>query len=339
MRASGYVLFALVAISVAVVVGAPLRPVVADEGAPPAGTMRFSTSAEAFPADAEPVATGDDTIYALCGFGKPWGELMSATDKDTPVVVKLYEGNTQKRSATFRPGAAAFAKDTFVLEIAPDPETATQFPYFIVDTLAKYPVGKHALTFELWSFQATTKDKILARGTLTFVATETGRKRLAGLVGALKEARKRYVEAQRAAEAAAAPKPEPDPEPQPAQVKVRHEGADFLQLRGDEIVKDGAVVGSFDGTTVRKGGSIVGEIKGEVFRHEGSEKWKLDRGNMYSGLEIRWEGAIIGSIEKSGRITWEGSEWGNVKPYTATPEETMRIFAALYYFSTYFQRK
>lgn len=323
MRASLCILLALAFL--------PITVVLAEEEAPAPGTMRFSKTADAFPKDAKPVFTGEDTIYALCGFGKPWRELMRKADKGTSAVIKLYEGNTQKRSAAFYPGEAAFQEDTFVLEIVPDPATATQFPYFIVDTLSKYPPGTYELKVELWSFDATTKDHVLAQGALTFKATAAGQTRLAGLVKALKEARKRRQEKQS--------KPEKPKPPQGPLVKVRHDGADFLQIRGKEIVKDGAVVGSFDGTSVRKGGSIVGEIKGKVFRHEGSDRWHLDKGNLYPGIEIRWEGAIIGSIEKSGRITWEGSEWGHVKPYEGTEEETMRIFAALWYFSDYFRKK
>ena len=78
---------------------------------------------------------------------------------------------------------------------------------------------------------------------------------------------------------------------------------------------------------------------GTVFRHEGSDRWHLDSGNLYAGTEIRWEGSIIGSIEESGRITWEGAEWGKVAPFEGKQDEVMRVFAALYYFSNYFRRK
>ena len=295
------------------------------------GTMQFSNSADDFPADLKILFTGTSDGYALVRFNRPWRELMRKATKDTSAVIKLYEGNTQLRSAMFQPGEASFAKDTFVLEVIPNPATSTQFPVFIVDTLSKLPDGKHRLMVELWSFDAATKDRILAQGKLSFTSTEAGRQRLVGLVKTLKAAKKKYLEAKKRP-----PKPKP---PQPPVVQVRHEGADFLQLRGDEIVKDGAVVGRFDGMQVRKAGSIVGEIKGTVFRHEGSDKWKLDAGNLYPGTEIRWEGAVIGSIEKSGRITWEGSEWGRVNPYAGKPEEIMRLFAALYYFSDYFRRK
>ena len=118
---------------------------------------------------------------------------------------------------------------------------------------------------------------------------------------------------------------------------ISKDGVILLYLRGDEIVKDGAVVGNFDGDQVRKDGSIVGQIQGDVFRHEGSEVWKLDKGNLYEGIEIRLEGSIIGDIRSDGAIWKNGSSWGKVEPYRGSADETMRIMAALYYFSDYFQ--
>jgi hypothetical protein len=119
---------------------------------------------------------------------------------------------------------------------------------------------------------------------------------------------------------------------------ISKDGVIILYLRGDEdeIVKDGSVVGKFDGKQVRRDGSVVGEIRGDVYRHEGSEVWKLDKGNLYPGIEIRLEGSIIGDIRPDGTIWHEGASWGTVKPYKGSKEETMKIMVALYYFSDYF---
>ncbi len=95
---------------------------------------------------------------------------------------------------------------------------------------------------------------------------------------------------------------------------ISKDGAIILYLRGNEIVKDGSVVGNFDGNQVRRDGSIVGEIRDDAFRHEGSEVWKLDQGNLYSGIEIRLEGSIIGDIRSDGTIWREGSSWGTTVP-------------------------
>jgi hypothetical protein len=116
------------------------------------------------------------------------------------------------------------------------------------------------------------------------------------------------------------------------------DGVIILYLRGDEIVKDGAVVGNFQGDQIRRDGSIVGEIRDTVYRHEGSEVWKLDQGNLYSGIEIRLDGSIIGDIRPDGTIWREGAAWGTAVPYEASSAETMRIMAAIYYFSDYFGR-
>ena len=120
------------------------------------------------------------------------------------------------------------------------------------------------------------------------------------------------------------------------EIVLRRGGVDCMILRGDEIVLEGVVVGKFEGNQVRKGGSLIGEIRGEAFRHEGSDVWKLDRANYYPGREIRLEGTIIGDIRSDGSIYRDGSTWGAAKPYDASTSETMRIMAALYYFSTYF---
>ncbi len=127
-------------------------------------------------------------------------------------------------------------------------------------------------------------------------------------------------------------------DPYAGAIAISKDGVIFLYLRGDEIVKDGAVVGNFDGDQVRKDGSIVGQIQGDVFRHEGSEVWKLDKGNLYEGIEIRLEGSIIGDIRSDGSIWKNGSSWGKVEPYQGGGGETMRVMAALYYFSDYFQQ-
>ena len=125
-------------------------------------------------------------------------------------------------------------------------------------------------------------------------------------------------------------------DPYAGAVEIRKDGVPFLYLRKDEIVKEGSVVGSFDGNQVRSDGSIVGEIREDVFRHEGVEIWKLDKGNLYQGTEIRLDGSIIGDIRSDGSIWLEGSSWGTLKPYGSTQQETMRVLAALYYFSDYF---
>ena len=82
-------------------------------------------------------------------------------------------------------------------------------------------------------------------------------------------------------------------DPYKGAVEVRKDGSELLYLRKNEIVKNGTVVGQFDGNKVRRDGSIVGEIRGDVFFHEGTEVWKLDKGNLYRGIEIRWDGSIL----------------------------------------------
>jgi cytoskeletal protein CcmA (bactofilin family) len=128
------------------------------------------------------------------------------------------------------------------------------------------------------------------------------------------------------------------PDPYAGATAVSRDGVIILYLRGNEIVKDGSVVGNFDGDQVRKDGSIVGEIRGDVYRHEGSEVWKLDKGGLYPGIEIRLEGTVVGDIRSDGTIWREGASWGAVKPYKANSAETMKIMAALYYFSDYFAK-
>jgi cytoskeletal protein CcmA (bactofilin family) len=128
------------------------------------------------------------------------------------------------------------------------------------------------------------------------------------------------------------------PDPYAGATAISKDGVIILYLRGDEIVKDGSVVGNFDGDQVRKDGSIVGEIRGDLYRHEGSDVWKLDKGNLYPGIEIRLEGTITGDIRSDGTIWREGASWGTVKPYGASTRETMKILAALYYFSDYFAK-
>lgn len=310
------------------VVGLGTTATRAEEEAPPkppaAGTMRFSTSATAFPANVKAEYRPQDAIYALVGFGKPFRELLKQADKSTNVVVKLFEGDRQLASHLFFPQVESFEGATWVLEIVPDPASTTQFNHKVARALAGLPVGKHALKVVLWSFKALKND--LAVGTFTFHATEEGKADLVARADRIQEAKKRSKSDE--PKKASAPK-----------IQVRHDGADFLQIEGDRIRKDGSFVGSFDGDTVRRDGSIVGEIKGTVFRHEGADAWSLDKGNLYAGTEIRFDGSVIGAIESSGRITWEGSEWGTVKPYGGTPQETMRIFAALYYFSDYFRKR
>ena len=127
-------------------------------------------------------------------------------------------------------------------------------------------------------------------------------------------------------------------DPYSGAVQISKDGIVVLYLRKDEIVKDGSVVGRFDGNQVRRDGSIVGEIRGDVFRHEGVDIWKLDKGNLYKGTEVRWDGAIVGEIRADGTVCRQGSQWGAVKPYHGTRQETMRVLAAVYYFSDYFQR-
>jgi hypothetical protein len=298
---------------------APLRP-------PPAGEIRFSASATAFPEDPKPVFGGAQTIYGLVGFGGPFADLLQRADKGTNVVLKLFEGEEQLTSHLFFPPVEAFDEEMYVLEVVPDPARTTQFNHKFARALAELEPGPHQLRIALWSFRAKETENDLASGTLTYTATAEAKAQLLQMADKIEEAKR-------------AGTPPPPPPPAVPLVKVRHQGADFLQLRGDEIVKDGAVVGSFDGASVRRGGSIVGEIRGTTFRHEGADAWSLDQGNLYPGTEIRYEGSIIGSIEASGRITWEGSEWGNVSPFEGKPEETMRIFAALFYFSNYFQKR
>ena len=128
-------------------------------------------------------------------------------------------------------------------------------------------------------------------------------------------------------------------DPYSGAVQISKDGIVVLYLRKDEIVKDGSVVGRFDGNQVRRDGSIVGEIRGDVFRHEGVDIWKLDKGNLYKGTEVRWDGSIVGDIRPDGTVWRQGSHWGAVKPYHGTQPETMRVLAALYYFSDYFQRE
>ncbi|MHC4406635.1 MAG: hypothetical protein ACYTG0_43990, partial [Planctomycetota bacterium] len=128
-------------------------------------------------------------------------------------------------------------------------------------------------------------------------------------------------------------------DPYSGAVRISRDGVIILYLRKNEIVKDGAVVGGFDETHVRRNGSLVGEIRGGAFRHEGVEIWKLDKGNLYQGTEIRWDGAIVGEIRSDGTVWRQGSRWGTVTPHDGTQQAIMRVLAALYYFSDYFQKE
>jgi hypothetical protein len=297
-----------------------------DMSAPAAGTMRFSKTNDHFPKEKEYVFSADDPIYALVGFGKPWRELMKKVGKGTSAVVKLVVGDEEKQYHAFYPGLESFANETYVLDVAPEPERATQFTYNITKALGALPPGRHQVKVRLWSFAAATEGGVLAEGGFTFVATKEGQKRLTDLAAAIKEAKNK--------------KRTPAPaKPAGKKVVVRRGGSDLLVLRGDEIVLNGSVVGKFEGPRVRKEGSLVGEMRGKVFRHEGADAWKLDKGNLYAGIEIRWDGAILGDIRKDGTIWWEGSSWGSVKPYGGTEPEAMRIVAALYYWSDYFKKK
>ena len=128
-------------------------------------------------------------------------------------------------------------------------------------------------------------------------------------------------------------------DPYAGAIEISKDGVVLLYLRKDEIVKDGSVVGNFDGNQVRRDGSIVGELRGNVFRHEGVDIWNLDKGNLYQGTEVRWDGSIVGDIRSDGTLWWQGSSWGAVKPFSSTQQETMRVLAALYYFSDYFHKE
>lgn len=128
-------------------------------------------------------------------------------------------------------------------------------------------------------------------------------------------------------------------DPYSGAIQISKDGVVILYLRKNEIVKDGSVVGRFDGNQVRRDGSIVGESRGDVFRHEGVDRWNLDKGNLYKGTEVRWDGSIVGDIRSDGTVWWQGSRWGSVKPYEGTQQETIRVLAALYYFSDYFQKE
>jgi len=296
-----------------------------DMSAPVAGTMRLSKTADDFPRQAKYTVTAEAPIYALVGFGKPWRELMKKTGKGTSVVLKLVVGRQEKAQHAFYPSPESFEKDTFVLEVAPEPERATQFTYNITKALGALPPGTHVLKLRLWSFSAASNSRVLAEGSFTFVSTAAGQQALLKRAAAIKEAKyKRRTP----------PKPETG-----KKVIVRRNGSELLLFRGDEIVLNGAVVGKFEGKRVRKNGSLVGELRGKTFRHEGADTWLLDKGNLYSGIEIRWDGAILGDVRKDGTIWWEGSSWGSVKPYAGTEDETMRLVAALYYWSDFFKRK
>jgi hypothetical protein len=292
---------------------------------PPPGTLRFSPQSDAFPVGGPEAYGPDGRVYALANLGKPWKELMKRARKDTSAVVRLFVGNEQKGTAAFYPGLEAFERDLFVIEVLPDPETATQFLFGLPRGLAQLPPGRHDVRVQLWSFDATTPENVLAEGTFAFVATEEGKQQLADLEQALRAAKVRRTEAQ--------PKPEAKPE---SRTTVRRGGSDLLYLRGDEVVLEGAVVGRFEGDKFRKGGSIVGEIRGTLYRHEGADAWSLDRGNLFPGREIRYQGAIIGDVRSDGGIWKDGSDWGSVKPYGATDPETMRVVVALFYFADFF---
>ena len=298
-----------------------------DMSAPKVGTMRFSKLRDDFPKQKAYALTADDPLYALVGFGKSWRDLMKNVNKGTSVVVKLVVAGREKASHAFYPGVESFAGATYVLDVAPEPEHATQFTYNITKALGDLPPGKHPLKLRLWSFSAASSSRILAEGSFTFVATAAGRDRLKKLVAAIKEAKNKK-------RAPAKPKPAAGPK-----VVVRRGGSELLFFRGDEVVLNGSVVGKIEGKHVRKAGSIVGEMRGKTFRHEGADTWSLDKGNLYAGTEIRWQGAILGDIRKDGTIWWDGSSWGSVMPYGGSETETMRIVAALYYWSDFFKRK
>ena len=296
-----------------------------DMSAPAAGKMRFSKVLDDFPKQKKYAFTSSDSIYALVGFGKPWREVMKKADRSTSVVVKLIVGKKEFRH-TFYPGAESFAKSTFVLDIAPEPERATQFTYNITKALGELPPGRHALKIRLWSFAASSSSRNLAEGSFAFVSTTEGQKRLLKLSAAIKEAKnKKRAPAKKQPGAG-------------KKVVVRRDGSELLFFRGDEIVLGGSAVGKIEGKNVRKAGSIVGEMRGKVFRHEGADTWQLDKGNLYQGTEVRWNGAILGDIRKDGTIWREGSSWGSVKPYAGTEAETMRLVAALYYWSDFFRK-
>jgi hypothetical protein len=296
-----------------------------DMSAPAAGRMRFSKVPDDFAKQKNYTFTASDSIYALVGFGRPWRELMKKADGSTSVVVKLVLGRKEFKHS-FYPGKESFSKDTYVLDVAPTPEHATQFTYNITKALGALPPGKHALKLRLWSFAAASRSRNLAEGSFTFVSTTDGQKRLLALVAAIKEAKNKKR---------APPKVQPDAG---KKVVVRRDGSELLFFRGDEVVLGGAVVGKIEGKHVRKAGSIVGEMRGKTFRHEGADAWLLDNGNLYQGIEVRWNGAILGDIRKDGTIWREGSSWGSVKPYAGTEAETMRLVAALYYWSDFFKK-
>jgi len=297
-------------------------PITASVGA---GTIKFANTREMKQFVSKPSCKTGDTIYGLAEFDVPLVELFRAKRDRHTVVVKLSVDRKPIATSVFFLTGDELSKvgKSLILEIAANPNDQSQNNFKIPRTLGGLPAGKHRVDIAFWSLDAKDSSKNFAEGSLTLESSESGNQKLLAIARAIED-RKQTPRAS---------------DPYAGAVAIRRDGSILLYLRGNEIVKDGAVVGRFEKTQVRKNGSIVGEIRGKTFRHEGTEVWKLDKGNLYSGIEVRLDGSIVGDIRADGRVWREGSAWGSVKPYQGTEEETMRVVAALYYFSDFLQNR
>ena len=286
--------------------------------------LRFSAQPDAAP-DKASALPASGWIYGHAAFAAPLRKRMQQEPK-LNAVVKLLKGQQQLTSWLFFLSKEQLDSSSLVVEVLADPRKAKQYNYKIPQALSRLPAGTHELKIQVWSMYAPPQ-RTLAEGTLKVTIAEGDAERLTKLGKDLKAAKRYADELKRKAPTL------------PRGTSIKHNGVEILLLKDDVIVKDGAVVGTFDGITVRKQGAIVGKMRDGEYRHEGSDAFQLTKGHRYPGTEIRYEGSIIGAITDDGNITWEGAQWGLVKPFDKSVKQKTRVFVALYLFSNYFRRK
>ncbi len=294
-------------------------------GTPKTVPLRFSAKADVVPKKA-PALAASGWVYGHATFATPLTERFEKKASKVNAVVKLLKGDRQLTSWLFWITDKQRAASTLVVEILTDPASSKQYNHKIPEALARLGVGTHELTVQVWSMYAPP-ERTLAAGKLKITVADGDAAKLTELAKDLKAAKRHAAELKRKAPT------------KPRGVSIKHDGVEILLLKDDVIVKDGAVVGSFDGTTIRKGGAIVGKMRDGEYRHEGSEAFQLTKGHRYPGTEIRYEGSIIGAITDTGNITWEGAQWGLVKPFDNSVKQKTRVFIALYLFSDFFRKK
>lgn len=292
--------------------------------APKTLPLKFSAKADTAP-DKPTALPASGWIYGHATFAAPLKARMEQAPK-LNAVVKLFKGDQQLTSWLFWLSKEQLDAKDFVVEILADPATAKQFNYKIPRALARLPVGTHNLRVQVWSMYAPPQ-RTLAEGAFAVTIAASDAEQLTKLAKNLKAGKRYQEELKRKAPT------------QPRGTSIKHDGVEILLLKDDVIVKDGAVVGSYDGITIRKNGAIVGKMRDGEYRHEGSDAFQLTKGHRYPGTEIRYEGSIIGAITKDGNITWEGAQWGLVKPFDNSVKQKTRVFVALYLFSNYFRKK